>query len=157
MSANEPVRIRRVLPDESTSAVDLIIAARHAAVPAIPPLVHTDGEVRVWFETVVMPSQDVWVAESDSDIVGVMVLGSAREENWLEQLYVAPGMTGCGIGSKLLERAKSEAGGSLDLWTFESNVGAQRFYERAGFVVVGRTDGDNEEQALDRRYRWDEP
>ena len=114
MSSTEPVRICRVLPHESTSAVDLIIAARHAAVPAIPPLVHTDGEVRVWFETVVMPTQDVWVAES-------------------------------------------EAGGSLDLWTFESNVGAQRFYERAGFVVVDRTDGDNEEQAPDRRYRWDEP
>jgi hypothetical protein len=39
------------------------------------------------------------------------------------------------------------------VWTFASNLGAQRYYERHGFVAVERTDGrDNEERAPDIRY-----
>jgi hypothetical protein len=40
-------------------------------------------------------------------------------------------------------------------WTFESNVRAQRFYERQGFVAARRTDGrDNEEGAPDILFVW---
>ena len=36
-----------------------------------------------------------------------------------------------------------------------SNVGAQRFYERHGFVEIDRTDGRrNEERAPDILYAW---
>ncbi len=36
-----------------------------------------------------------------------------------------------------------------------SNRGAQRFYERHGFVEIGRTDGtDNEERAPDIQYAY---
>jgi hypothetical protein len=43
----------------------------------------------------------------------------------------------------------------LRLWTFASNAGAQRFYERHGFVETRRTDGrDNEERAPDILYVW---
>ena len=63
-------------------------------------------------------------------------------------------MTGQGIGSRLLERAKAERPDGLDLWTFQANTGARRFYERHGFVEVARTDGDNEEGEPDIRLRW---
>jgi len=44
------------------------------------------------------------------------------------------------------------------LWTFVSNVRAQRFYERHGFTVAERTDGSgNEEKAPDLRYVWRPP
>jgi GNAT superfamily N-acetyltransferase len=43
----------------------------------------------------------------------------------------------------------------LRLWTFESNLGAQRFYERHGFRPIERTAGDNEEGAPDILYIWD--
>ena len=43
----------------------------------------------------------------------------------------------------------------LELWTFQINATAQRFYERHGFVAVDRTDGSaNEEREPDIRYRW---
>jgi hypothetical protein len=43
----------------------------------------------------------------------------------------------------------------LQLWTFVSNLGAQRFYLRHGFVEVERTDGAaNEEHAPDILYEW---
>lgn len=76
-------------------------------------------------------------------------------DEWLDQLYVDPDHTGSGVGSKLLEAAKSARNGGLQLWTFESNSRAQRFYERHGFVAIERTDGSgNEERAPDIRYVW---
>ena len=63
-------------------------------------------------------------------------------------------MTGPGLGTRLLDRAKAERPDGLDLWTFQANTGARRFYERHGFVEVARTDGDNEEGAPDVRLAW---
>jgi GNAT superfamily N-acetyltransferase len=93
-----------------------------------------------------------WVAEDEAGtLLAVMVLDGP----WLEQLYVEPGMTGRGIGGRLVDIAKRQRPDGLRLWTFVSNVGAQRFYERHGFVEVQRTDGqDNEERAPDILYVW---
>jgi len=89
-----------------------------------------------------------WV---DLLIIGLMVLA----EGWLEQLYLDPAETGNGLGARLLDLAKQRRPGGLQLWTFESNVRARRFYERHGFTVEERTDGSgNEEHAPDLRYVW---
>jgi GNAT superfamily N-acetyltransferase len=82
-------------------------------------------------------------------LVGILVL----DGEWLDQLYVDPDLTGRGIGSRLLAVADRERPRGLQLWTFASNAGAQRFYERHGFVEVDRTDGrSNEEGAPDILY-----
>jgi len=44
--------------------------------------------------------------------------------------------------------------GKLDLWTFRSNWRARAFYERHGFVPVGTTDGESEENAPDIHFQW---
>jgi ribosomal protein S18 acetylase RimI-like enzyme len=78
--------------------------------------------------------------------------------DWVGQLYLDPGSIGRGLGTRLLELAKARRPGGLQLWTFASNVRAQRFYERHGFTVVERTDGSgNEERAPDVRYAWRPP
>ena len=141
---------RRATVAEADEAARVVIAARHAAVPAIPPLAHTDTEVLAWFRESVVATMDVWVATVESSVDAVMVLA----DGWIEHLYVGPEHTGQGLGSALVDRAKREAESTLELWTFVSNVGAQRFYERHGFVEVQRTDGDNEEGEPDIRYRW---
>ena len=131
-----------------------MLASRRAAEQsgAIPADQHADAEVERWFAEQVMPSRDVWVAEQDGECVGVLVL----DEAWLDHLYVLPDRCGQGIGSLLLEAARALRPGGFDLWVFESNTGAQRFYERHGLVVVERTDGSaNAERAPDVRYRWD--
>ena len=150
VSSSDEVPIRRVSLVEADDAARVLIAARHAAVPAIPPPVHTDDETLAWFRDHVMATNDVWAACVESSILAVMVLS----EGWIEQLHVSPDNTNQGLGSALIDHAKSEATGSLDLWTFASNVGAQRFYQRHGFVEVDRTAGDNEEGQPDIRYRW---
>ena len=70
------------------------------------------------------------------------------------QLYVHPGAQGRGVGSALLDLAKT-TGDRLQLWTFQRNLAARRFYERHGFVLVEETDGArNEEREPDALYRW---
>ena len=74
---------------------------------------------------------------------------------WVDQLYVDPPWFGRGVGSALLARAQARRPAGLQLWAFESNHRAHRFYERHGFVLAEQTDGaGNEERAPDRRYRW---
>ena len=83
---------------------------------------------------------------------------TARRSPGLEQLYVRRPWTGRGIGSRLLAVAKERRPDGLQLWTFQVNAGARRFYERHGFVVVEMTDGSaNEERQPDVRYAWNPP
>ncbi|MGI5158393.1 hypothetical protein [Microbispora sp. CA-102843] len=43
----------------------------------------------------------------------------------------------------------------LDLYVFQRNTGARRFYERNGFTLVAEGDGSgNEENLPDARCRW---
>jgi GNAT superfamily N-acetyltransferase len=127
-----------------------LIAARRAAFPAVPPSVHSDEEVTAWVRDVLMLTREVWVADSGQAILAVMALSNGG----IDQLYVDAAWTRCGIGSVLVDHAKATSTGCIDLWTFASNAGAQRFYERHGFVEIARTDGDNEEGEPDIRYRW---
>ncbi len=143
---------RRAEQREARELAELWLAARRAAIPALPPPAHTDAEVRRWFEEVVLPSSEVWVVGPPGAVSALLVLDGA----WLEQLYVRPGETGRGLGSTLLEHAKAGRDHLL-LWTFQANLDARRFYERHGFHAEATTDGDNEERAPDVRYRWDRP
>lgn len=143
---------RRARPDEAGAVADLWLASRRASVPQIPPVVHTDVEVRSWFCDVVLPTLEVWVIGPSDDLVALMVLAPG----WIDQLYVRPHCTGRGLGAQLVDLAKHECS-SLDLWTFQTNLGARRFYERQGFVAVATTDGDNEEGAPAVRYHWSLP
>lgn len=144
------VTLRRAAPADADAVADLYLRARHAAAD-IPALVHSDGEVRGWIAERVIAQTELWIAENESAaLVGLVVL----DEGWLDQLYVEPTLTGRGIGAKLLSLAKRERPSGLRLWTFASNLRAQRFYERHGFVEIDRTDGDNEERAPDILYVW---
>jgi GNAT superfamily N-acetyltransferase len=144
--------IRRATGSDAAAAAEVYIAARHHAVPAIPPMAHPDDDVRRHWAEVLLPNNEVWVAESDEGaVIGVLAL----EDDWLDQLYLAPGWTGRGIGTELLDVAKRQRPSGLRLWAFQSNTEALRFYERHEFVEVERTDGlDNEERSPDVQYRW---
>jgi chorismate mutase/ribosomal protein S18 acetylase RimI-like enzyme len=152
--------LRPALAEEADALAELFLAARAAAFPAMPATVHPPHEVRHWFRevlgtvprTVPMPAErETWVAERDGDLVGYLVL----DPEWLDSLYVRPDLTGQGIGSVLLDLAKSLRPEGFGLWVFETNRRAQAFYRRHGLVVVRRTAGsDNEERAPDLEMAW---
>ena len=149
------MNLRRGAQPDARAAADLYMRARRAAaddmIPQLP--VHSDDEVRAWFAGHVIRDCELWVAEDGtSSLAGILVL----DGSWVDQLYVEPGLTGRGIGSALLRLAKQERPQGLRLWTFATNTGAQRFYERHEFVETDRTDGRrNEEGAPDILYVWD--
>ena len=147
------VTIRRGTPADARAAADLYLRAREAAVESIPHSVHSDDEVRAWMASYVVRRCELWLAEDEhARLAGLLVLDGP----WVDQLYVEPAMTGRGIGAELLSLAKRERPQGLRLWTFVSNTGAQRFYERHGFVETERTDGRrNEERAPDILYVWE--
>ena len=144
------MRIRRARIDEAAPTADVWIRSRRASAPHIPESVHSDAEVRVWFEEVVLPTRDVWVAE-DADVIVALL---ALEEEWIDQFYVHPDHVGRGVGGRLMAVAKEQRPAGLKLWTFAANAGARRFYERHGFIATASTEGDNEEGAPDIRYEW---
>jgi GNAT superfamily N-acetyltransferase len=147
------VSFRRGVEADAGAAADLWLRARKAAVPVIPQPVHDDDDVRAWFASHVVCDSELWVAEDGRGgaLVGILVL----DGQWLDQLYVEPTMTGRGIGAGLVEAAKRRRPNGLRLRTFASNTGAQRFYERHGFIATERTDGrGNEERAPDILYVW---
>jgi hypothetical protein len=58
------------------------------------------------------------------------------------------------VGLALLTAVREDAE-ELNLWTFQANAQARRFYERHGFRLIEMTDGSgNEERTPDARYRW---
>jgi GNAT superfamily N-acetyltransferase len=79
----------------------------------------------------------------------------ALGDDLLDHLYIAPAWTGRGIGGRFVALARTRRPGGLDLYTFQVNAGARRFYERHGFRPVDFDDGGrNEERQPDVRYRW---
>lgn len=147
-----PYVVRRAGNGEAAAVANVWLRSRKASAPAIPPSVHGNDDVRNWFATVVLPTREVWVVDA-RELVAVMVL----EDDWIDQLYVDPAWTGRKVGSTLLDTAKALRANGLDLWTFQSNTGARRFYERHGFTPVETTSGDNEEGAPDIHYHWPAP
>jgi GNAT superfamily N-acetyltransferase len=146
--------IRRATSSDTDGVAELYLRARREAADAgsIPALAHGDADVREWAARLVIPRLECWLVERrPNGVVGMLVLN----ENWIEQLYVDPELTRCGIGAELMALAKRRRPKGLRLWTFVSNDGAQRFYLHHGFQEVERTDGSgNEEGAPDILYSW---
>jgi GNAT superfamily N-acetyltransferase len=155
LQPGEPV-LRSARPNDARECAHVYLRSRRFAIPEVPPI-HDEADVRRWMADEVIPHEDVTVAEIDGTIVGLMVLGRdpRRRSGWIEQLYLDPAWMGRGLGVRFVERAQAALPEGLQLWTFEANGGARRFYERLGFEAVEHTDGAaNEERAPDVHYVW---
>ena len=143
------IEVRRATLDDAAAVADVFLDSFHATYAF--PLAHTDDEVRGWIRDRLIPDHAVWVADEEGRVIALLALAPG----WVEQLYVAPDRLGEGIGSRLMEVAKTSQPGGLQLWTFQVNERARGFYERHGFVAVELTDGSgNQERQPDVRYEW---
>jgi ribosomal protein S18 acetylase RimI-like enzyme len=142
--------LRRAFAADADAIADVWLAS-YGATYGWPP-VHSADQVRSWIRDVLLPEREMWVAQADGGlIVGLMALAPGD----LDQLYVLPGWTGRGIGSRFVALAKERQPGGLTLFTFQVNAEARRFYERHGFRVVDTNDGErNEEHQPDVQYAW---
>ena len=144
-----PVAIRRAQLADMASVATLHRLAFFRAMPHMPAL-HTPADDLEFFSTVVFPSTEIWLSEQAGAAVGFI----AFRADWVDHLYVHPDHQRSGIGSALLELAKSSTQ-CLRVWTFQCNLPARRFYERHGFRIECETDGvNNEERQPDVHYVW---
>jgi GNAT superfamily N-acetyltransferase len=146
----DPVVLRPAQPGDAEAVAAVWLRSFDAALPTVRRA-HSDDEVRWWVREVLLPGHDVWVAEADGVVVGLLALS----EGWIDQLYLDPAWRGQGIGDRLVALARRRQPAGLQLWTFQVNESARRFYERHGFVAAEETDGTgNEEREPDVRYVW---
>ena len=139
------------LDEEADAAMAVQRTTLQATLPGLPHP-HTEEEDRAWMRNN-FARYSVWLAVDGDRIVGV----ATRCGDWVHQLYVAKDRTGRGIGQRLLDAMLAEAAAdsipTVNLWTFQRNARARRFYERNAFVAVEFTDGaSNEEREPDVRY-----
>jgi ribosomal protein S18 acetylase RimI-like enzyme len=133
-----------------TEAVGDVFLAALTGMTYLPKL-HTEAETRTFIRDVLLPNNEVWVAETGGRVIGFLGLG----EDVLRHLWVRPEAQNRGVGTALLALAKERRPSGLRLWVFQKNVGARRLYERHGFALAELTDGSrNEEREPDALYLW---
>jgi len=129
-----------------------VFGAARAGMVYLPRL-HTPEEDRAHF-TALLAHGPSLLAERAGVLLGFAVFAPSR----LDHLYVDPSSQGQGVGTALLSRVKQALPAGFDLWTFQPNAGARRFYERHGLECIELTEGGaNEEGVPDARYLWRPP
>ena len=144
--------IRAATTDEAPAVTEVFLAARHA-MKDIVPMVYGDDETRVWMRDAVFREDTITIAIMDGRVAAMM----ATKPGWIDHLYVHPDFHNRGLGTALVQTARHSphAADGLQLWTFQTNTGARRFYARHGFREVELTDGQgNEEKTPDIRLEW---
>ncbi|MFO0659200.1 MAG: GNAT family N-acetyltransferase [Polyangiaceae bacterium] len=99
-----------------------------------------------------LPLQDTWVAAIESDIAGYVTIGSRSSLTsnqhvcMIRVLGVDQAFQRCGIGRRLLEEAEHQARKRgckvMRLYVLGSNTRAIAAYERAGFSITARLEGE---------------
>jgi putative acetyltransferase len=111
---------------------------------------HTPEEDWIFYRDTVFEQCTITGAFSNGLLIGHV----AWQKGWIEHLHVDPAHQGRGVGATLLEGVKAQLD-DIQLWTFQTNREARRFYERHGFSARQFTEGEaNDERRPDVRYRW---
>lgn len=146
--------LRAATVDDADALADVYLRSRKELV-ACAPLVHSDEAIRDWIRRHLIPEGRTTVAVADGRVIGFLAISKATECGWIDQLYLLPESVERGIGTRLLEVAKSKLIPPIRLYTFQCNERARCFYERRGFQAIGFGDGSgNEEKCPDILYEW---
>jgi ribosomal protein S18 acetylase RimI-like enzyme len=139
--------IRPAQAGDAGAVAALYLAVRRQEM-AYAPLQHSDAEVQQWLRDVLIPAGNCWLlVDHQGDLLGLISVSvDVGSRGWIDQLYLSAESRGRGLGSELLWHALGLLPRPVQLYTFEPNVGAQRFYERHGFALVARGDGRGNEE-----------
>jgi ribosomal protein S18 acetylase RimI-like enzyme len=95
------------------------------------------------------PAKAAWLVEDGGEVIGYALAGPCKlphpeatpDCGELDRIYLRAGRQGGGIGARLFAEAMAwlEKDGPRRIWigVWSENLGAQRFYARQGFEVVG--------------------
>ena len=145
----EAIRLRDGRDDDKPAIADILRSATRVAYKfmAWP---HTDKD----FDDFVVGAMTRWevvrvACADDGTVVAILCL----EGKLIDQLFVGPKHQKQGIGSRLIDDAKSLRPEGLSLFTFQANKPARAFYEKHGFraVAFGVSEAEGEP---DVTYVW---
>ena len=139
--------IRRATSEDADEIVRIFVAARDH----MTYLPRISDEDRAGLGAWILGRHEVWVAEHLGRVVGFAALSTGM----LDHIYLHPNQQNLGLGSLLLGTVKARLPAGFQLWVFQKNDGARRFYERRGLRLVKLTDGENNmEREPDALYEW---
>jgi putative acetyltransferase len=135
--AEGPARLRRRQEVDWPALLDLWVASWRATYPAI------DFDARREWLTRQIARLEAegaitlcLTADDPHKLAGFVVINP--ETGWLDQICVSPAHYGDGSGDMLMAAARAASPGRVRLDVNADNRRAIRFYERRGFVPVGR-------------------
>src|SRR6266404_7718172 len=132
-------KLRRATASDADAIADVYSASFRLL--TFLPMLHTIDGYRWFIANVILNECEVTVAEDENGIVAFL----ARKGEEVRLLYTRPDRIGMGAGTQLIDAAKASGIAALELWCFQANERARRFYEARGFRPIRFTDGaDNE-------------
>ena len=148
MNATQHIWLRQADPADHSAILRIWREGSRAGHPFL-------GEVDLDAQQAIIQEQHLGAADITlAEVQGAPCGFVALVGDLIGALFVLPEWHGRGVGSRLLERAKS-AGLPLTLGVYEANDGARRFYERHGFELSHRREADDEGRPLPVLHlRW---
>ena len=132
------MRIRRA-ESADVPAIRAIVEAAYA--PYVPRIGRAPAPVGADYQGLVAASE-VWVGDSDGQVVGVLVIRPIGDVLELENVAVDPAHQRRGFGRALIAFAEQHARAleltAVVLYTNETMVENLQLYPRLGFVETGR-------------------
>jgi ribosomal protein S18 acetylase RimI-like enzyme len=143
--------VRRLVPADVGAMVAVWHESKQVAYPYLPleqGLTLADDER--FFREHIWPANEIWVATLDETVVAFL----AMQGSYIDRLYVQPERQNCGIGSALMDHAKSLSPAGVELHTHQKNAQARAFYEKHGFRAVKFGVSPPPESEPDVEYHW---
>jgi ribosomal protein S18 acetylase RimI-like enzyme len=145
------MRIRLMTDDDFEAVVRVWHTSGRTAYPFIERWQRfTLEQARSVFRVQIAPVCEVWVAETEAEIIGYLAL----KGSYIDRLYISPDHQRCGVGTSLLKHAMERSPAGLELHTHQKNIQARTFYEKYGFVPVKYGLSPPPENEPDVEYHW---
>jgi putative acetyltransferase len=113
------------------------------------PLAHNNDE-RADYGRWLLEHTSVTMIQGNGRAVGFLAL----EKHTIQALYIKKDFQGLGFGQAAIRFVQKQFQ-ELGLWVLQSNIDAQRFYQRLGFQLVEISDGqDNDYNLPNIFYSW---
>ena len=146
MQASNNIQISRFTPADQQGVIDVIVPIQREEF-GIAITADDQPDLQSIPDFYQVGSGDFWVAKHAQHIIGTIGLKDiGAQQAALRKMFVAQAFRGREFGvaaqllNTLLEEAKRRGVQEIYLGTTEKFLAAHRFYEKHGFIEVGRTE-----------------
>ena len=135
-TAHASLNLRLRVDDDWPLILDVWVASWRATYPEIDFEARRDWLMRRVRKCEALGAVTFCLLDAQSTLAGFVMINPS--DGWLDQICVAPHQFGAGVGASLLSAARNVSPRLIRLDVNADNARAIRFYERDGFLRVGR-------------------